>query len=278
MGCRCLPLLARVGAVHTPIRVGCILTRQSWDTSHHWWKHGASACGIRSPAKNPHPKLPAALRGLGRAARFGTGPCLPVLPRLGRGKPAFPVPRALRFWGSSGGSQEARPLCRGCSSHQHAKIPTWSSGVLEERWGSKKWTLQGVCSRSCAGCPSMEASLWSQSCPSSKDAGGWFEVRAPQTHLGLWHPSANPQIWQDTSPWPASLEQGSIATALGSAPGEHSPPTTAWLWLPRWGRCLPGPQQSTNASSWVKGCTDVPHSPLWLHPVQALHVSWWMQK
>lgn len=227
MGCRCLPLLARVGAAHTPIRVGCILARQSWDTSHRWWKHGASACGIRSPAKNPHPKLPAALRGLGRAARFGTGPCLPVLPRLGRGKPAFPVPRALWCWGSSGALGKPGPSAGAAAHTNMPKFPPGHQGVLEERWGSKKWTLQGVCSRSCAGCPSMEASLWSQSCPSSKDAGGWFEVRAPQTHLGLWHPSATPQIRQDTSPWPASLEQGSIAMALGSAPGEHPPPTTA---------------------------------------------------
>lgn len=123
-------------------------------------------------------------------------------------------------------------------------------------------------------------SLWSQSDPSSKDAGGWFQVRACQTLLGLWHPPANPQIRQDASPCPligAGAQGCCTAMALGAAPGEHPPPSTAWLRMQRWGWCLPSPQQSTSAGSWVKGCTDVLPSPVLLYPAQVLHVLWWMQ-
>lgn len=57
-----------------------------------------------------------------------------------------------------------------------------------------------------------------------------------------------------------------IAMALSSALGEHPPLRTARLW----------PQSA--ASSQVNERTDVPHSPVLLHPAQALHVWWRMEK
>lgn len=125
------------------IQVGCILTRQSWGTSHCQWKHGASACGIRSSAKNPHPSLPVALRGLGQAARFGMGLHLPILPRLVRGKPAFPVPTALLSWSSSGGFWEAW-----CCLHHTCRNPTWPSGGTGGKIGQ---TRSGPCKANAVG-------------------------------------------------------------------------------------------------------------------------------
>lgn len=210
MGSRCLPLFVHVGAVHTPAKntrrvhtcqaeLGCILPPMEtrciglWDKIPSQKAPSKSACGsagawasclLWDRSTSAHPAQ--AWQG---EAGFSSphGAAVLVLVRRLSGSPA--------------------PL-QGLQLAPH--VPK-SHLAIREYWrkdeGSKKWTLRGECrGRSCASCPSTEASLWCQSCPSSKDAGGWFEVRALPTLLGRWHPSTNPQIRQDASPCLPSLE------------------------------------------------------------------------
>lgn len=252
-------------------RVGRVLRSQSWDTSHCRWKHGALACGIRSSAKHRHPNLPAALRGLGRAAALGWVCVCPSCPGLAGGSRLF---QSLECCCSSGGCGDPA-LLQGRWLTPHAEIPPSHRGDWRKAGGSKKRTLQGERLGSAAqAVPVVQA--WSQSCLSSKDTQCRFEVRVPQTLLGLWHPTLTTQIRQDASPCAPSLEQQRKAPAL------------PWHWAlyresihrraQHGSGCRDGAGVSLAPNRWVKGCTDVPHSPLLLHPAQELHARWWMEK
>lgn len=77
------------------------------------------------------------------------GLCLPVLPGLGRGKPAFPVPTVLpplgRLWGSS-------PAAGGGSHHMlesHPAIRGTGGKLGEARSGPRKVNALGLQQEMC---------------------------------------------------------------------------------------------------------------------------------
>lgn len=149
MGSRCLPPLVRVGAAHTPAKN--VPTRQA-DLGHIPLLMETQCIGLwdRIPSQKPLSNPACSSAGAWVSCLLGTGLHLPVLPRLGRGKPAFPVPPS---WRSSGGSQEQlrSPTAGAVARTTHSEIPPGCRG-------NKNWRQQGERHGSAAGAvPGVQA-------------------------------------------------------------------------------------------------------------------------